>query len=516
MVQIFLIWLALSIVEESSGQIAITQTPTSLQRNLGDRVTIQCKAASSVTSSMHFYQLTPGQNPKLLIAYATRRFEWTPDRFSGSGSGTDFTFTINGVRLEDEGEYFCSQSYGSSTQYHLWNKENSWMNNINMFQIFLISLTMAMFEASNGQIVITQTPAFMQANSGDKFTIRCQASSSMGSYMALYQFLANQKPKLLIYDVTNRFEGTPDRFSGSGSGTDFTFTINGVRPEDEAVYYCGQRQSYPLHMQLCNHDNMLFIKLSLPGKIFWEKRNYWMNSIIIMLQISLIWLTLSLLKESSGQIVITQTPASTQVQPGDRVDIQCIASSSMSNDMQLYQFIPGQKPKLLMYNGSSRFTGTPDRFSGSYSGTTFTFTINGVRPEDQAEYYCGQDYSTPYTFGAGTKLEIKQRDDAAPVAFIFPPSKEQLKTNSATVVCLISSFYPSELNVIWKVDGKAATGDIQTSAAAADTDKTYKLSSTLTLSTEEYNSHESYTCEVTHKTLSQPLVKNFKRSECPS
>ncbi|KAH0627049.1 hypothetical protein JD844_002417 [Phrynosoma platyrhinos] len=128
----------------------------------------------------------------------------------------------------------------------------------------------------------------------------------------------------------------------------------------------------------------------------------------------------------------------------------------------------------------------------------------------------GHEKALWFTFGQGTKLEIKQREDATPSASIFPPSKEQLKTNSATSVCLINSFYPSELNVAWKVDGKAATGDIQTSSAATNTDKTYRLSSTLTIPTEEYNSHELYSCEVTHKTLSQPLVKSFKRSECSS
>uniref|UniRef100_A0A803T8W1 Ig-like domain-containing protein n=1 Tax=Anolis carolinensis TaxID=28377 RepID=A0A803T8W1_ANOCA len=120
-----------------------------------------------------------------------------------------------------------------------------------------------------------------------------------------------------------------------------------------------------------------------------------MKNIIIMFQIYLIWLTLNLFKESSGQIVITQTPASLHVNPGDRVIIQCKAPSSMSNDMALYQFIPGKNPKLLLYESSTRFTGTPDRFSGSYSGTDFTFTISGVHPEDEAKYYCGQYYSRP-------------------------------------------------------------------------------------------------------------------------
>ncbi|KAH0627048.1 hypothetical protein JD844_002416 [Phrynosoma platyrhinos] len=283
MLQIYLVWIFLSIIEESSGQIVVTQTPAFLQKNPGDTVKIQCQASSSVGGNMNFYQMTPGEKPKLLIYYATNRFGGTPDRFSGSGSGTDYTFTINGVLPEDEGDYFCLQYnsfplHSDTLQYknQIWNRclsplsvqppcflnvhvlhivmGNIWVNSIIMFQIFLIWLTMAMFEAcflsllpaSDGQIVITQTPVFIQANSGDKVIIQCQTSSSMGSYMALYRLLANQKPKLLIYDVTNRFDGTPDRFSGSGSGTDFTFTINGVHPEDEGDYYCGQRQSYPL------------------------------------------------------------------------------------------------------------------------------------------------------------------------------------------------------------------------------------------------------------------------------
>ncbi|XP_033024708.1 uncharacterized protein LOC117057976 [Lacerta agilis] len=111
MLQICLIWLVSSFFEESSGQIVITQTPASLQANLGDRVTILCRASSSVGSNMNLYEVKPGKKPKLLIYYASNRFGGTPDRFSGSQSGNDFSFTINGVRAEDVGEYYCGQSY---------------------------------------------------------------------------------------------------------------------------------------------------------------------------------------------------------------------------------------------------------------------------------------------------------------------------------------------------------------------------------------------------------------------
>uniref|UniRef100_A0A4X1W664 Ig-like domain-containing protein n=1 Tax=Sus scrofa TaxID=9823 RepID=A0A4X1W664_PIG len=43
--------------------------------------------------------------------------------------------------------------------------------------------------------------------------------------------------------------------------------------------------------------------------------------------------------------------------------------------------------------------------------------------------------------------------DAKPSVFIFPPSKEQLETQTVSVVCLLNSFFPREVNVKWKVDG---------------------------------------------------------------
>ncbi|XDA73926.1 hypothetical protein R6Z07F_004146 [Ovis aries] len=215
-----LLGLLLLWIPGSSGDVVLTQTPLSLSVIPGETASISCKSSQSLVHSdgntyLNWIQHKPGQSPQGLIYQVSNRYSGVSDRLTGSGSGTDFTFTISSVQAEDAGVYYC-------------------------------------YQGARCDIQVTQSPSSLSASLTERVSITCRTSQSVSNYLNWYQQKPGQAPKLLIYYATRLHTDVPSRFSGSGSGTDYTLTISSLEANDTATYYCLQYDSTPptvLHTQ---------------------------------------------------------------------------------------------------------------------------------------------------------------------------------------------------------------------------------------------------------------------------
>ncbi|OCT99001.1 hypothetical protein XELAEV_18004801mg [Xenopus laevis] len=118
----------------------------------------------------------------------------------------------------------------------------------------LLPILMLWLQGSYGQIVLTQSPDYVSVSPGETVTLTCKASDSVvdkdGKDKVPTEIRPSSKENNLFCNT--RETGTPERFNGSGSGTDFTLTISRMEAEDAADYYCQQNAQFPLtHLVGC-------------------------------------------------------------------------------------------------------------------------------------------------------------------------------------------------------------------------------------------------------------------------
>uniref|UniRef100_A0A8C1GTN0 Ig-like domain-containing protein n=1 Tax=Cyprinus carpio TaxID=7962 RepID=A0A8C1GTN0_CYPCA len=127
------------------------------------------------------------------------------------------------------------------------------LNNVIVCQIiYFYGLINVCFSGCRAQITVTQTPSVKTVTPGENVVMSCKLSKPSPCStpcVSWYLQKPGETPKLLIYLTNSLQSGTPSRFSGSGSGTDFTLTISGVQTEDAGHYYCQSAHSGPVLTQ---------------------------------------------------------------------------------------------------------------------------------------------------------------------------------------------------------------------------------------------------------------------------
>ncbi|KAI9540253.1 hypothetical protein NQZ68_002187 [Dissostichus eleginoides] len=116
------------------------------------------------------------------------------------------------------------------------------IKNMTLICVLIWTLLCCCFTESRGQFTVTQSGAVSSAP-GRSVSITCRTSQVVynGDFLAWYQQRDGGIPKLLIYRASSRESGISNRFTGSGSNSDFTLTISGVQTDDAAVYYYVKR-----------------------------------------------------------------------------------------------------------------------------------------------------------------------------------------------------------------------------------------------------------------------------------
>ncbi|XP_056431731.1 immunoglobulin lambda-1 light chain-like [Gadus chalcogrammus] len=224
----------------------------------------------------------------------------------------------------------------------------------------------------------------------------------------------------------------------------------------------------------------------------------------------------------SAVTVVTQQPSVVTLTRGESASIDCNLGSVTDQSARWCKQIPGGVPQYMLrfrhtwtdVKYGSGFS-SPHFTSTSQSGTDYRLIINNVEEGDSAVYYCHtwDSSAKEWVFGGGTKVIVTGSSLPPPVLTFYRPSTNPLSSSHAPLVCLARQMSIGFAEVSWLVNGSPVTEGTWTSTAVQHPDKTFQLSSYLSLPGCD-SEDRSYTCKVT--VGSSSFEKTMRMSECRS
>ncbi|XP_074553081.1 immunoglobulin lambda-1 light chain-like [Halichoeres trimaculatus] len=227
----------------------------------------------------------------------------------------------------------------------------------------------------------------------------------------------------------------------------------------------------------------------------------------------------------SALTLVTQKPPVVAVRRGETVTMDCNLGTVTNFRVMWYKQIPGGVPQFVLFNYHSMSSpsygsgfSSPKFTSSHQSKSDYRLIINTVEEGDSAVYHCSTwDTSVDeWVFGQGTKLIVTAHVSLTsslppPVLTVFPPSRAELQSNKASLVCLSSQSVPFA-DVSWLAAGSPVSSGISTSTAVQQADQTFHISSYLSIQTSDWDMDKVYTCKVS--VGSQTSEKTINKSVC--
>ncbi|XP_062888201.1 immunoglobulin lambda-1 light chain-like [Mobula hypostoma] len=208
-----------------------------------------------------------------------------------------------------------------------------------------------------------------------------------------------------------------------------------------------------------------------------------------------------------GESQTLTQPPTVSVNPGATATLNCNIGTKDSYGVDWYKQTPGTVPQWILHHyhswsnpsygpgfSSDRFTSTTNS-----AGTEYQLSIKNTEKSDAAVYYCGKWFSSTNTvgFGRGTKLFIADPQLPDPSVKLLGPSAEEISAKgSGTLVCLVSKLSIGFPVVSWTVNDRPTSSEVQTSGVTQNADKTFSLSSYLTVPGADWSSGKRYSCSI--------------------
>ncbi|XP_037014699.2 immunoglobulin lambda-like polypeptide 5 [Artibeus jamaicensis] len=407
----------------------------------------------------------------------------------------------------------------------------------------LLLVLLAQCSGGGPQPVLDQPPS-VTSSLGTTIHLACTLSSDhdVNLYpIHWYQQRPGHPPRFLLsyFSDSEKKWGpkVPPRFSGSKDGTKNTgyLSISELQPEDEAVYFCavGARNMDREKMEMEREKEQ-----EPPALVSQAPQDaHTVNKIC----------TWNLVKVVHRPVVETAQERKSVV-VGGRDSEACGMESGKGTDQQETEMRPttgqgGQEARrgqsaglrqcwlpllllglavashgLLLSTAAPRSeapgSGTPRRSSSPWSLWERFLLKTGPQEAGPRCWhgFWSESQSPWFIFSNGTELIVLGQPKSAPSVTLFPPSSEELSTNKATLVCLLSDFYPGAVTVAWKENGSPVSQGVETTKPSKQSNNKYVASSYLSMSASKWKSASQFSCHVTHE--GSTVDKTVVPSEC--